>query len=101
MYGSYSLKNSTRTKTSQERHIQRVLANFKRLCLLCNYFNLQISFVIGSGTPNKELFGISRLLNSGLSAIAKELEIAFFDPQSVLIKLKIEAVFLEKVYLIR
>ena len=83
VYGSYSLKDSTRKKTSQERHIQRVLANFKRLCLLCNYFNLQISFVIGSGTPNKELFGISRLLNSELSTIARNLEISFFDPQSI------------------
>jgi len=82
-YGDYHPNNQVRSDFQQKQHIDRVTRNFKRLILLLRFIGYEISFIIGSGTPNNELAKLSSELNFKFKVIAESFNIHFFDPQKV------------------
>ena len=73
LYGDAYEKDRVRSDVQQQRHTDLAAKNCKRLISLSRAIGCEISFLIGSGTPNETLLGLSRQLNARLETIAGDL----------------------------
>jgi hypothetical protein len=96
VHGGYPLNRTLRPISRQFKSIEKSIVNFEKLLLWASTAGVEISFVIGCGSPNKDLCSLARTFNARLATILNEHGIIFFDPQIVFDNAIKKEIFLTK-----